>query len=89
MFSDDDRLTDGRSTIGRNTDKDLIAYADLISKFTAVDGAVVLTRNFDLIGFVAETLVKTVDSTDPEMCFIDYDNTENKKTVPLLSGWRI
>lgn len=89
MFSDDDRLTDGRSTIGRNTDKDLIAYADLISKFTAVDGAVVLTRNFDLIGFGAETLVKTVDSTDPEMCFIDYDNTENKKTVPLLSGWRI
>ena len=88
MFSDDDRLTDGRSTIKKNTDKDLIAYADLISKFTAVDGAVVLTRNFDLIGFGAETLVKTVDSTDPEMCFIDYDNTENKKKKYNDNGMR-
>lgn len=47
-----------------------------------MDGAVVLTRNFDLIGFGAETLVKTVDSTDPEMCFIDYDNTETKRPSP-------
>ncbi len=73
MFSDDER-----SVTERNTDKDLITYADLVSKFTAVDGGVVLTKNFDLMGFGAETLVSTVESTEPEMCFINYDNTENK-----------
>lgn len=83
MFSGDDI-----SVAERNTDKDLATYADLISKFTLVDGAVVLTRNFDLIGFGAQTLVDTVDSAIPEMRFIDYDNTENKNKKYNDNGMR-
>ena len=83
MFSDDNRSADER-----NIDKDLITYADLISKFTTVDGAVVLTRNLELLGFGAQTLLSTVEDEDPEMRFIDYDNTENRNKKYNDNGMR-
>lgn len=83
MFADDSRFT-----ANRNTDKDLIAYTDMVSKLTSVDGAVVLTRNLDLVGFGAETLVNTTDSTNVEMRFIDYDNTWNRNKKYNDNGMR-
>ena len=59
-------------------EKEIIAYADMISKFTMVDGAVVLTKNFDLLGFGAETLVREGNRKTPDMCFIGYDGKEDK-----------
>lgn len=56
-------------------EKDIVTYADFIAKLTSVDGSVVLTKNFELLGFGAETLVDKMDSKHPDMCFIRYDDT--------------
>lgn len=58
-------------------EKDIVTYADFIAKLTSVDGSVVLTKNFDLLGFGAETLVDKMGSKHPEMCFMRYDDTED------------
>jgi len=58
--------------------KEIIAYADMISKFTMVDGAVVLTKDFDLLGFGAETLMRKETRKEPDMCFISYNGREDK-----------
>ena len=58
--------------------KDSITYADLIAKFTAVDGSIVLTKDLDLLGFGTETLVDKVNWESPSMCFIGYDDREDK-----------
>ncbi len=64
---------DKSGTVNKKMDKDVITYADLISRFTSVDGAVVLSKNFDLIGFGAETLLDSPDNAEPDMCFINHD----------------
>lgn len=58
-------------------EKEIITYADLISKLTSVDGSVVLTKDFELLGFGAETLTDKMGSAYPSMCFIDYNDVEN------------
>ncbi len=58
--------------------KDILTYADLIAKFTAVDGSVVMTKDLDLLGFGTETLIDKVSWKTPEMCFVNFDNTEDK-----------
>ena len=63
---------------GKARDKDIITYADLIAKFTSVDGAVVLTKDFDLVGFGAETVIDNMENLLPSMCFMNFDNTEDK-----------
>ena len=70
MFQGDDK-----DTVNKQMDKELLSYADMVSKFTSVDGAVVLSSNFDLIGFGAETLVDSSSNEEPDMCFISYDGT--------------
>ena len=75
LFSDKDKL-DTLSQSAR--DKEIITYADLIAKLTNVDGSVVLTKDFDLLGFGAETLVDKMGSKHPAMCFIGYDNKEEE-----------
>ena len=60
-------------TFGRSRDKEIITYADLIAKLTSVDGSVVLTRDYDLLGFGAETLMDRMDMRQPDMCFIGHD----------------
>lgn len=62
------------NAFGRSRYKEIITYADLIAKLTAVDGSVVLTRDFDLLGFGAETLMDRMDMRQPEMCFIGHDD---------------
>ena len=62
---------------GKARGKDLATYADLIAKLTAVDGSVVLTKDLDLLGFGAETLVDQMESKQPDMCFIGYDDHED------------
>lgn len=63
---------------GKSYDKELITYADLIAKLTSVDGSVVLTRDFDLLGFGAEILVDKMESILPSMRFMGGDNTEDE-----------
>lgn len=62
---------------GRSQVKELTAYADLVSKFTSVDGAVVLTRDFDLIGFGAEVIGDMTNRKPPKIRFIRQDGTED------------
>ena len=57
----------------KKMENDLISYADLVSMFTSVDGAVVLNKNLDLLGFGAETLIDTFSTQEPYMRFINYD----------------
>ena len=69
-------------------DKDIITYADFIAKLTSVDGSVVLSKNFDLLGFGAETLVDKMGSKHPDMCFMRYDDTEDTSRQFKDNGMR-
>lgn len=69
-------------------EKEIITYADLIAKFTAVDGSVLLTKNFDLVGFGVETLTDKMESRIPSMSFIEYNNEENKRRKFKDNGMR-
>ena len=75
MFNNGHRL-DYISDLAR--EKEIITYADLIAKLTSVDGSVVLTKDLDLLGFGAETLTDKMAHIVPSMCFMDYDDKENK-----------
>ena len=68
--------------------KDGITYAELIAKFSAVDGAVVLTKDLDLVGFGAETLVDSVSRKHPRMRFVEYDDSVNSKKTFHDNGMR-
>ena len=63
---------------GNAREKEIVTYADLIAKLTSVDGSVVLTKDLDLLGFGAETLVDKMGSKHPAMRFVEYDNRENE-----------
>ncbi len=58
--------------------KEVITYADILAKFTSVDGAVVLNKNLELIGFGAESIIADQGVKEPLMCFIGYDDQEKK-----------
>ena len=60
---------------GKTRTKEIVTYADLLAKLTSVDGSVVLTKDFDLLGFGAETLVDKMDRRTPAVRFIRYDDT--------------
>ncbi|MCR5626121.1 MAG: hypothetical protein K6F99_02270 [Lachnospiraceae bacterium] len=66
--------------LGRHADqvlkKAVITYADLLAKFTSVDGALVLDKNLNLIGFGGETEISISGATRPELSFIGSDNKE-------------
>ena len=74
--------------VSKARNKDLVTYADFIAKLTFVDGSVILTKNFDLIGFGAETLVDEMGSKHPDMCFIQYDDTEDTSRQFKDNGMR-
>ena len=63
---------------GRNRDKEIITYANLIAKLTMVDGAVILTKDLELIGFGAETFVDRVGKANIPMCFVTHDNRQDE-----------
>ena len=73
---------------GNAREKEIVTYADLIAKLTSVDGSVVLTRDFDLLGFGAETLVDKMGSKHPAMCFIGFDNKEDTRKQFKDNGMR-
>lgn len=58
-------------------EKDLITYANFIAKLTSVDGSVILTKNFDLLGFGTEILMDKMEGKHPQLCFVQPDNTED------------
>ena len=64
---------DGNNDLLIKPEKDLISFADMVSKLTAVDGGVVLNKNLDLLGFGVETLMDSIDKPEPDLCFINYD----------------
>ena len=74
LFSDKYKLA---HLTDKTREKEIITYADLIAKLTSVDGSVVLTKDFDLLGFGAEILTDQMENTQPLMCFVDYDDREN------------
>ncbi len=57
-------------------DKTVITYADTLARFTAVDGAVVLNKDLDLLGFGAEAIISNLDHEMPHIRFIGADNKE-------------
>ena len=75
LFGDDNRSV---RISGKARDKEIITYVDMIAKLTSVDGGVILTKNFDLVGFGAETLIDKMKNILPSMCFMSHDNTEDK-----------
>ena len=68
---------DGNDDLPIKTEKDLISYADMVSKLTAVDGGVLLNKNLDLLGFGVETLMDSIDRPEPDLCFINYDGIQD------------
>ncbi len=72
--------------IGRS--KELMTYADFVAKLTSVDGAVILTKDFELIGFGAEILTDRMTRKQPAMCFLRNDNTEDKNARFTDNGTR-
>lgn len=73
LFGDQDKF--GRIS-GKERQKEILTYADLIAKLTSVDGSVVLTKDYDLVGFGAETLIDKMEGALPRMRFIGYDDKE-------------
>lgn len=85
MFGEEDSIVEV-SNVAR--EKEAVSYADFLSKLTTVDGAVLLTHNFDLIGFGTEILTDKMDSKQPNMLFYNSNNTVNKKAKFTDNGTR-
>ncbi len=68
--------------------KELMTYADFVAKLTAVDGAVLMTKDFELIGFGAEILTDRMTQKQPSICFLRSDNTEDKNAKFTDNGTR-
>ena len=62
---------------GTHTNRDIGTYANMIAGFTLVDGAVILNKDLDLIGFGAETH-PAMSRRSVKMSFMRQDNTEDK-----------
>ena len=75
-------------TSGAHHEKELVTYADMIAKLTSVDGAVVLTKDLDLLGFGAEVLMEKMGSRHPKMKFIGYDDQEQTYKTFQDNGMR-
>ena len=75
LFNDEKSLIEISPTV---REKELVSYADFIAKLTTVDGAVVITKDLDLIGFGAEILTDKMGKREPPMSFLKNDNTVDK-----------
>jgi len=72
LFNEEKSLIDISSNVREN---ELVSYSDFIAKLTTVDGAVLLTKDLDLIGFGVEILTDKMEQKEPPMRFITSDNT--------------
>ncbi|MBQ3697891.1 MAG: hypothetical protein II883_08225 [Spirochaetales bacterium] len=72
LFHDEKSLIDMFTTV---REKELVSYADFIAKLTTVDGAVLITKEMDLIGFGVEILTDKMEQKEPPMKFISSDDS--------------
>ena len=75
LFQEEKSLIDISETA---REKELSSYADFIAKLTTVDGAVLLTKNLDLIGFGVEILTDKMGKREPSMRFLKNDDEPDK-----------
>ncbi len=68
--------------------KQIIAFADFIAQLTTVDGAVVLTKNLDLVGFGAETHMEIFCKEKPKICFVRENGTTDRSKAYDDNGMR-
>ena len=68
--------------------KAVATYTELIAKFTAVDGAVILNKNLDLIGFGSEVVAANDNLILPRMYFLTLDNKEDTTKHYIDNGMR-
>ena len=85
LFGDDANI---EKHSGMPHEKELVTYADMIAKLTSVDGAVVLNKDLDLLGFGAEVLTEKMGSRHPKMKFIGYDDEEQTYKTFQDNGMR-
>ena len=76
------------SYMGIDRNKQIVAYADFIAQLTTVDGAVLLTKNLDLVGFGTETRVDMKSKKKPSICFIEEDGTVDRSKAYEENGMR-
>ncbi len=72
LFNEEKSLIDISDSVRQN---ELVSYSDFIAKLTTVDGAVLLTKDLDLIGFGVEILTDRMGQKEPSMRFITSDNS--------------
>ena len=53
--------------------KTISLYADIVARFSCVDGGVILDKNMDLIGFGSEAIVDITNISPPSLRFVAYD----------------
>lgn len=75
LFQEEKSLIDISETA---REKELSSYADFIAKLTTVDGAVLLTKDLDLIGFGVEILTDKMGKREPSMRFLKNDDEPDK-----------
>ena len=63
---------------GKDNDKEILTYANLIAKLMMVDGAVILTKDLELIGFGAETHADRCGKKNIQMYFVRHDDQEDQ-----------
>ena len=85
LFGDDANI---EKHSGMPHEKELVTYADMIAKLTSVDGAVVLNKDLDLLGFGAEVLTEKMGSRHPKMKFIGYNDEEQTYKTFQDNGMR-
>ena len=71
LYNEEKSLIDISDSVREN---ELVSYSDFIAKLTTVDGAVLLTKDLDLIGFGVEILTDKMGQKEPPMRFITSDN---------------
>ena len=85
LFNDEKSLIE----ISRSVrERELVSYSDFVAKLTTVDGAVLLTKDLDLIGFGVEILTDLMEQKEPPMRFISSDDSINRNKKFSDNGTR-
>ena len=85
LFNDEKSLIEISTSV---REKELVSYADFVAKLTTVDGAVLLTKELDLIGFGVEILTDKMEQKEPPMKFISSDDSVNTSRKFTDNGTR-
>ena len=85
LFNDEKSLIDISQSV---REKELVSYADFVAKLSTVDGAVLLTKDMDLIGFGVEILTDKMEQKEPPMRFVSSDDSINRTKKFTDNGTR-